>query len=380
MPRDTSTASLTWSALDSARFGLNIARATSNEISPKTLAAELLGSSIDVAILRLPAGAPSGIDTLKNWGLPVVHADTLVYYACDLTTYTPQPLRNASLDFSLAADEDAAELETLVRSTFASYRSHYHANRLFPPDQILAGYQEWAQRHLRSDDGHCLWVARRDRRIVAFAACRRIDAQTFEGVLYGVAPGAAGGGLYGDLIRHTQAVAKATGAHTMKVSTQVNNFAVQKVWAREGFHLFEAWDTFHINSLREAGETIYRGSIEFSERSIREFAALTGDDNPLHLDLATARAKGLPGPIAHGVMTLGEMSRVLGTRCPGPGTVILHADTTYLKPIVAGHAYRLQMRAPTGISTQAPFEIVADVYGDDDELRVVVRFEVLKRA
>jgi hypothetical protein len=38
------------------------------------------------------------------------------------------------------------------------------------------------------------------------------------------------------------------------------------------------------------------------------------------------------------------------------------------------------MRAPTGISTQAPFEIVADVYGDDDELRVVVRFEVLKRA
>src|SRR3546814_5792516 len=56
-------------------------------------------------------------------------------------------------------------------------------------------------------------------------------------------PEHAGGGLYGDLIRYTQARFRALGYRRMKVSTQVWNLAVQKVWSREGFSLVQAYDT-----------------------------------------------------------------------------------------------------------------------------------------
>lgn len=38
-------------------------------------------------------------------------------------------------------------------------------------------------------------------------------------------------------------------------------------------------------------------------RDIAEFAALTGDASPVHVDAAFAKAAGFPGPIAHGLLT-----------------------------------------------------------------------------
>ena len=190
-------------------------------------------------------------------------------------------------------------------------------------------------------------------------------------------PEAAGSGLYGDLIRHTQAIAISNGASVMKVSTQVNNFAVQKVWAREGFHLSEAWDTFHIHSARTSGQLMYAGRIQFSEDDIRDFAAVTGDNNPLHL--ASTKTSGMALPIAHGVMILGEISRVLGTESPGPGTIILHIDTVYLKPVLAADEYSIKMIAPMGISESKPFEVVCTVYNENLGICVIARCNVLAR-
>ncbi len=367
---------LTHSDLDSRRFGINIARARLDAVTPKALAMEILSSGIDVAIVRLPAGQSSRINDLGNWALPVAHADTLVYYRCDLTRHEPPPLRNDDLDFRIASESDMEALETLVLSTFENYVSHYHANALFSARDILAGYLEWALGHL-GDDGRTLCIARRGDRIAAFAACRRIDMDTYEGVLYGVRPEEAGGGLYGDLIRHTQSVARAEGAKTMLVSTQVNNFAVQKVWAREGFHLFEAWDTYHINALMTCGETLRNSELRFTSEDIRRFAEATGDMNPLHLDALAAAASGLPAPIAHGVMTLGEMSRVLGMESPGQGTIILHMDVAYLRPVVANRTYTMTMREVRSNHFDRPFKVITTVRDADDAVCIVARADIV---
>ena len=87
----------------------------------------------------------------------------------------------------------------------------------------------------------------------------------------------SGGGIYGDLIRHTQADFASRGFSTMLVSTQVNNFAVQKVWAREGFHLFEAWDTYHVNALLSAAPELLR-----SGKTLR----LTSGGHTLEMELS----------------------------------------------------------------------------------------------
>lgn len=363
---------------DSRRFGLEVVRGHVAGGDPRALVGAILETRADVAILRTAAGAPEPVQRLARWCLPVVHADTLVYYRCDLARHAPAPLRNPDIVFSLATPADLAEVRTLIAGTFRDYTSHYHANPLFGREQILDGYQEWAEGHCM-EAGASLWLARRDGAVIAFAACRDHPDGVAEGVLYGVAPVAAGGGVYGDLIRHTQAVAKSRGSTTMKVSTQVHNHAVQKVWAREGFHLDGSLDTWHVNALLSAGEILVDRELRFDATAIARFADASGDHNPLHVDPEAARAAGFPATIAHGVMTLAELSRLLGTEAPGPGTVIARLDSAFLRPVVAGLPYRLQVRIPGGVRRGAPMQAVAQVFDTAGKHCVVARADVLLR-
>lgn len=68
-------------------------------------------------------------------------------------------------------------------------------------------------------------------------------------VFGGLVPSAAGGGLYGELMRFGQNYALAHGYETMRISTQVQNYAVQKIWGREGLHMTAVYVTVHINSM-----------------------------------------------------------------------------------------------------------------------------------
>jgi GNAT superfamily N-acetyltransferase len=365
----TTTAPLQPSPLDTARFDLQVWRGRVEQVEAKSLATQILDARCDVAVVRTPAAGGDGMQALARWALPVLHADTLVYYRCDLARHAPAPLANRDLAFSLGVPADLPELRGLIAHTFSQYVAHYHANPLFPREKILAGYQEWAENHL-TDAGATLWVARRDGRIAAFAACHEHEAQAggppvYEGVLYGVAPEAAGGGVYGDLIRHTQAVALQRGALEMKVSTQVHNFAVQKVWAREGFTLFEALDTWHVNALLSAGEVLVDRPLSFSADQTSRFAEASGDTDPLRLDEAAALAAV-------------ELSRVLGTQIPGPGTVISHMDLAFLRPLLADQTYRLLVRVPSGLR-DGPMHVVAQVEDAQGQACMLARSDVLLR-
>lgn len=367
------------SPLDSQRFGLNVMRGQTHDPDVSALCREIITSACDIAIIRVPTGTALDIGRFARMAMPAIHADTLVYYTCDLTRHVPSPLRNTELEFALATPADLAELRALIAYTFARYVSHYHANPMFPREQVLAGYQQWAEGHV-GHERRSLWTARRDGRIVAFAACEQDkDSGDAEGVLYGVGPDAAGGGIYSDLIRYTQQVARRQGARSMKVSTQVGNFAVQKVWAREGFHMFRALDTLHINALLSTGDTVADRCLTFSAEQIGRFAAATGDTNPIHVDARHARLAGFAGPIAHGVMTAAEFSRVLGTEAPGPGTVITHLDLVFLRPVIADTEYRLVVRIP-GSAREGPMRIVATVTDCERQPCLIAYADVVRRA
>lgn len=340
---------------------MHILRGRINACEPKLLAAEILAADCDVAIVRVPCASSSNMSDLSRWSFSVQHADTLVYYKCDLDQYEPLSPRNTDVVFARAEAGDSDELRDLIAQTFKNYASHYHANPLFAPTSILAGYQEWAEKHLNGPD-QSLWTARRAGQLVAFAACQdHVQRGEAEGILYGVSPDAAGGGLYGDLIRHTQADAKQRGLHVMKVSTQVGNFAVQKVWTREGFYLYEALDTFHVNALLSIGEVIVDRPLSFDVAAIDRFARASGDANPIHMDDSAAQAAGYPSRIAHGVMAASEFSRILGTEVPGPGTVFGNLNMAFLRPLVAQETYRLQMRIPGGMKESGSMQVVMTI-------------------
>ena len=69
---------------------------------------------------------------------------------------------------------------------------------------------------------------------------------------------------------------------------------------------------------------------------VAAFAALTGDDNPLHLDADFARGTPFGRPIVHGLLTLSLIGTLLGTRLPGPGAVYVEQQVRFRRPVYVG--------------------------------------------
>jgi 3-oxoacyl-[acyl-carrier protein] reductase len=77
-------------------------------------------------------------------------------------------------------------------------------------------------------------------------------------------------------------------------------------------------------------------SMHVAPELVARVAALTGDDNPIHLDAESALAIGESRPPAHGVILLGLISRIIGTRLPGPGSIWFQNDIEFIAPIYPG--------------------------------------------
>lgn len=73
-----------------------------------------------------------------------------------------------------------------------------------------------------------------------------------------------------------------------------------------------------------------------TEADITGFAGLTGDFNPLHVDDEFARQSRFGGRIAHGMLTAGLISAVLGMRLPGPGGIYVSQTLSFKRPVHVG--------------------------------------------
>ena len=78
-----------------------------------------------------------------------------------------------------------------------------------------------------------------------------------------------------------------------------------------------------------------------TRRDIELYAAVSGDANPTHLDEAFARQAKMPGVVAHGMLTAGLISSLLGNRLPGAGTVYVAQDLRFAAPVHAGDHIRV---------------------------------------
>ena len=70
-----------------------------------------------------------------------------------------------------------------------------------------------------------------------------------------------------------------------------------------------------------------------TDKDIQAFAAITGDTNPVHLDDEYAATTPFKARIAHGMMSAGLISTVLGTQLPGPGCIYLDQQIKFRAPV-----------------------------------------------
>ena len=66
------------------------------------------------------------------------------------------------------------------------------------------------------------------------------------------------------------------------------------------------------------------------------YAGVSGDTNPVHLDDEFAAETMFKGRIAHGMLTAGFISAVLGARMPGPGAIYLSQTLKFRAPVRPG--------------------------------------------
>jgi len=75
---------------------------------------------------------------------------------------------------------------------------------------------------------------------------------------------------------------------------------------------------------------------EITDRDIALFAEVSTDRNPVHLDEDYAQDTIFGGRIAHGMLTAGLVSAVIGEQLPGHGAVYLGQSLKFLAPVRPG--------------------------------------------
>lgn len=73
-----------------------------------------------------------------------------------------------------------------------------------------------------------------------------------------------------------------------------------------------------------------------TESDVYMYAGVTGDLNPVHIDAVHAETSMFKERIAHGMLSAGFISAVLGLQLPGPGTIYMSQSLKFTAPVRIG--------------------------------------------
>jgi len=85
----------------------------------------------------------------------------------------------------------------------------------------------------------------------------------------------------------------------------------------------------------QVGQTASVGKT-ITEADILMFAAVSTDTNPVHLDAEAASSSVFKERVAHGMLSAGLISAVLGTKLPGAGTIYMGQTLRFRAPVKIG--------------------------------------------
>lgn len=80
------------------------------------------------------------------------------------------------------------------------------------------------------------------------------------------------------------------------------------------------------------GDVIDARTVTFDRAALVRYAGASGDFNPIHWNDKVAEGAGLPGVIAHGMLTMGTVVGLVAEWAGDPGAVIDY-QTRFTKPV-----------------------------------------------
>ena len=98
--------------------------------------------------------------------------------------------------------------------------------------------------------------------------------------------------------------------------------------------IFDALHGYYLEDIKIGLTAVVSKTI--TEADVLMFSAVSGDDNPLHMNREFAQLTRFNERIVHGMLTTSLWSALVGTRLPGPGCAYMGQEINFLKPVHIG--------------------------------------------
>ncbi|GAW92962.1 MaoC family dehydratase [Calderihabitans maritimus] len=105
-----------------------------------------------------------------------------------------------------------------------------------------------------------------------------------------------------------------------------------------------------------------------SETDIVLFAGITGDLNPVHIDEGFASKTIFQKRIAHGMLSAGFISTVLGTKLPGPGTIYLSQTLSFRAPVFIGDSITARVEVIEKLPEKQRLRLKTECFNQEGKL------------
>ena len=128
------------------------------------------------------------------------------------------------------------------------------------------------------------------------------------------------------------------------------------------------------------GDVIGTRTVAFDRATLVRYAGASGDFNPIHWNDKVAEKAGLPGVIAHGMLTMGTVVGLVTDWAGDPGAVVDY-QTRFTKPVEVPNpgAASIDVTGTVGVVDAEAGTVRVDLAVTVDGAKVLGRTQVLVR-
>lgn len=108
----------------------------------------------------------------------------------------------------------------------------------------------------------------------------------------------------------------------------------------------------------------------FSATDVQDFARLSGDYSPLHVDEAYANNTEFGGCVVHGILLAALFSNLIGMKIPGQHALYLGQDISFRKPVRVGETIRAVIRVTSKNSATHTLILATEIRNLNDKVLV----------
>ncbi|CAH0148305.1 MaoC/PaaZ C-terminal domain-containing protein [Microbacterium foliorum] len=123
------------------------------------------------------------------------------------------------------------------------------------------------------------------------------------------------------------------------------------------------------------GDVVAERTVHLTRESLVRYAGASGDFNPIHYRDDVAASVGLPGVLAHGMLTMGIASSVVVAALE-PGTEILDYGVRFTKPVVVDPAAGADLHVLATVGAVDDSSTRIDLKVTFDETTVLVKAQL----